>query len=214
MWRSLCIVILLPSLLFAQTREAAVPTAAACSEWDHPSWRQATYYEEIRRGTSEKAAVELLLRDPRYFVTSPRSPMPDIVPLKLEFEGENGISITRTEYPKTFKLRTKRGAVRAANSGIIQFRIRLTRDLPLGLHLLKGRLTFQLATAQGPLGPPEQIDVQIPLKVVEQNAKVMRSSWPYHQISSTELILLSPLLVLVFIPMALACSLGSQWGCM
>src|SRR5690348_8821970 len=177
MWRSLCIVVLLPSLVIAQSREAVVPAAIPPSGRDRASWRQATYYSEIRRGTSEKAAVELVLHDPRYFFTSPRFPIPGVVPLGLELEDQDGITITKIEYPQTFKLVTHRGKVRVAGSGVIQFRIRVSRDVPLGPHLVKGRLTFQLATAQGVLGTPEQADVEVPLTVVEQNAKVTRSPW-------------------------------------
>ncbi len=212
MWRSLCTVVLLPSLVIAQSRDVAVPAAAPPSDQNHASWLQATYYSDLRRGTGEKAAVELVL--PQYlgcFVTSPLSPIPGVVPLKLELEEQRGIAITRIEYPQTFKLWTKRGNVRVANSGVIRFRIHTSRNVPLGAHLVKGRLTFQIATTEGVLGPPEQMEVQVHLTVVEHNAKV-KKSWPYEwDPSKKDLILLLPVIIIYAIFQSLGCALGA--GC-
>lgn len=212
-WRLICAVVLLPSLVIAQSQEVAVPMTVPASDHHRATWVQATYYSELRRGTGEKAAVELVLPNDftGYFVTSPQSPMPGIVPLNLELEAPDGITITRVEYPQTFKMWTDQGNVRVADSGVIRFRINARRDTRLGPHLVKGRLTFQLATAKGISLPPEKIDVQLALNVVEHNAKVTKS-WPYHwDPSNKELILLLPVIIIFAIFQSLGCATG--FGC-
>jgi hypothetical protein len=202
----------LPSLVIAQSQEVAVSAAAPPSGQNHASWLQATYYSDLRRGTSEKAAVELVL--PQYlgcFVTSPLSPMPGVVPLKLELEEAKGISITKIEYPQTFKLWTNRGKVRVADSGVIRFRIHTSRDIPLVPAPCERTAHFPGCNNGRRVRPPEQMEVQMRLTVVEHNAKVTKS-WPYQgDPSSKELLLLLPVIIIYALFQSVGCAVGS--GC-
>jgi len=67
MWRAICAVILLPSLTAAQsevfsTVQSSEARSNLSAQLKPPSYRPHTYYAEIRRGTSEKAAVELVVQ--------------------------------------------------------------------------------------------------------------------------------------------------------
>jgi len=209
MWHSILCAVVLPLLVFSQA-EGATPNLA--SPQGEPASeqlrvRQFTYHSKSRRGRSEKVAIEIALIDE---VSS--STLPAILPLNLELEGAEGFTVTKIECPKTYQhIDPAYGA--HINGGTLKFQIRVDGKVSLGEHILNGRLKVRVVTEQGPFAPQE-IKVQIPLMVVERNAKVTKT-WPYHRdISKGELIMLSPVLVLMFIPMALACSLGFGWGCM
>ena len=209
MWRSVLCAVVLPFLVFSQA-EAVTPNLA--SPQGEPASeqlrvRQFTYHSKSRRGRSEKVAIEVALMD-----EASASTLPAILPLNVELEGAEGFTATKFERPKTYlQIDPADGA--HINGGTVRFQIRVDRKVSLGEHILNGRLRVRVVTEQGPLAPQE-IKIRIPVMVVERNAKVTKT-WPYHrEISKGEWIMLSPVLVLMFIPMALTCSLGFHWGCM
>jgi len=138
------------------------------------------------------------------------------LPLRLELESNVGITVNSVEYPRSDKTKVsfRNASIPTAHSGIIKFRIRADRQAEPGVHILRGRLTFQTVTATG-VSAPQQIEVQVPLTVVEHNARVAKS-WPYSDLSKGEiiaLIVLAPLAVVLIIPMGLACEMGFDAAC-
>ena len=192
MWRTACVVVLLPSLVGAQTAAESAPDTqrtGAPATVPSPTYRQFTYYRQIRRGTTEKAAVELVLLQ-QAFVLSPRSSETGILPLKLEFEAKDGITVGNITYPKDYNhsVNFRKQPVKGTLGTTMKLKIRVDKTAGLGPHTLKGKLTFQPVTVTG-VSAPEQLDVEIPLNVVERNAKVTKS-WPYYEMPKGELIVL------------------------
>src|SRR5437879_990628 len=99
MWRNVCIFVLVPSLVFAQPYSMAAGPSDQRRSSGTDSKRQAQYftYVRLRQGSTEKAVVHLLTQA---YVTSPRSAIPDIVPLDLEFQNASGIEVEDLVYPK------------------------------------------------------------------------------------------------------------------
>ncbi len=91
MWRSVLVVLLMPSMLLAQE-----PATSGNKVDSQPALRQdyhvVTEWQTMRRGTSEKAIIRFFLI-PGYIV-SPYEPSRDLVPLKIEFEESNGLAAT------------------------------------------------------------------------------------------------------------------------
>src|SRR5271166_465429 len=105
MWRALCAVVLLPSIVAAQSEVAVTAQGAqpqsglsAATAPTKPKYRAYTFYNEIRRGTTEDIAVQLAVPG---FVTLPQSAVPGIVPLRLELQPAEGFAIGKIRYPKT-----------------------------------------------------------------------------------------------------------------
>jgi len=217
MWRTLCAIVLIPSFALAQFEDATATgsqqpatTPPAPAQTKPPSYRQYTYYAEIRQGTTEKAAIALAVD--HGFVTSPRSAVPGIMPLNLELQSAEGITVKDFDYPKprpqSFAFRPEPISVTYAQP--IKFKVHAERTTPLGGHTLCGKLTFQIITNQG-ISAPQSIDVQVPITVVAHDAKVRRGAWPYHETSRAALItliVLSPVLIAALIPVMAFCAIA------
>src|SRR5262249_12303025 len=155
-------VVLLTCLTRAQAQAVgALPTTERAGGQEPTTslgYHYQTYYSQIRRGTAENAAIELVLGGGA-FVTTPLSPVPEILPLRLELESTGDITVSRVEYPRSDKTKVpfRSASIPRAHSGIIKFRVRAIRQAELGEHILRGRLTFQTVTATG-VSAPQQME--------------------------------------------------------
>ena len=223
MWRALCAVVLLPTFTAAQSEVAATaqtvqsqPSSAAATGPTKPAYRSYTYYNEIRRGTTEDIAVQMAVPG---LVTLAQSPVPGIVPLRLELQTVEGFTIDRIRYSKTSKrkLAFQPEPIRVADTwNPIQFKLHVDRSAALGTHTLVGKMTFQTINGVKGVGEVQEVDVQIPITVVEHDTKVSRSEWPIHRLpvwAVVLLIVLSPVLLAVAIPAFLICAAVGPRNC-
>jgi hypothetical protein len=119
------------------------------------------------------------------------------------------LTFGKFKYPKVQPrhLKFRPEPVSAAVAPIVRFQVRAVPDAPLGPHLIKGRVTFQAIHNDSGPGPVEQIDIQIPVMVVEKDAPVHKVAWPFYSMPIgmwIGLILLAPLLLAV-LPFYLIC---------
>jgi hypothetical protein len=223
MWRALCAVVLLPSFTAAQSEVAATaqavqsqPSSVAPVRPSKPAYRAYTYYKELRRGTTEDIAVQIAVHG---FVTLSQSPVPGIVPLRLDLQSAEGITIERIRYPRTSKrkLPLQPEPIRVARTrDPIQFRVRVDRSAALGTQMLSGKMTFQAINEVKGAGEVHEVEVQIPVTVVDHNSKVSRGEWPIHKLPVWAVVLLivfSPVLVAVAIPIYLICAMEGPRNC-
>lgn len=222
MWRSVLAVILLPSLTAAQSaaegrpgisnetvrmiingppRTAVVPPSATLQAY--------TRHTAVRQERDEDVGIMLTISG---FVTAPKSAVAGIVPLQVEFEPQDGLTIKDVHGPKVWKsgFKFQGEPVNVSAMPYVQFKIRAGRNLSLGEHVLKGKFTFQRISTDGSnVGPVEQVEVQIPLAVVEHDARVHKANFPYAPMPTWETVLLIvsiPVLIAVFIPLLLLCA--------
>jgi hypothetical protein len=213
MWRSILAVVLLPALAAAQNPGSEV-LAAPQSESHQasatnpgrnlgrttgPTYQTYTFHNAIRRGRQEEAAIRL---SPQGLVTSPRSPASGIVPLKLELQPASGLTVSALRYPKAQRRKVKFQVEPVAVSWWpeIFFKVRADETAAPGLHTLQGKLTFQVIDYNGTsVGPVQQLDVQIPMTVVEHDAKVQKANWPENHLSAGMIVL-----IIVLLPVAVA----------
>jgi hypothetical protein len=149
MWRSIFAVILLPSLTAAQSEttpsapEDASSPARQTTAASQPSYEPYLFHNQIRRGTQEDALIRLSVQG---LVTSPRSPVPGIVPLRLELRSADGLTVSSVRYPKTRRRKVKFQSEPVPVSGWPEtsFKVRADKTAALGLHTLQGKLTFQV----------------------------------------------------------------------
>jgi len=221
-WRSICAVILLPSLAAAQADTTAtsqrVSPQAPGSETQFqfsPSYRAYTYYAAIRQGTTEKAAVQLVLGEPGKVFASARSFGASAVPTKLELQGDEGLTVGRIKYPKPFKRQfafQKDPIPVHVAAFAVQFTVTAAKDTRLGVHTLRGKITFQTINEAG-VSAVQQMEVEIPVTVVEPGAKVMRDGWPYYNPNPEGartyvlLALLAPIIIPLMIVALLVCGI-------
>jgi len=221
MWRSVLVLILLPSLTAAQSAPEVHPefspqtvnailygpprnTASSAS-----SYQAYTRFTAIRRGTEEDVGIMLWVGG---LVTTSESAVPGIQPLKIEFDHLDGFTIGEIHGPKLWKSNFKfRGeTIKVSSSPYIQFKLRADRNATLGDFVLKGKLTFQKVPADGSAaGAVEQVNVLVPLTVVEYGAKVYKGDFPYGPMPGWQTFLLYasiPVLIVLFIPLLLICT--------
>ena len=153
MWRSVLAIVLLPSLIAAQTAQTQPdPSVQSVGVKPRqlqrpqvPPYRPITFYNGIRRGTDEEVAIQVQLGD--YF-TSPRSPISGMVPLHLELQPADGFIFSHLRYPKARKQKVKfQTAAFPVAGSQIYFKVRASQNVPLGIHILKAKLTVQPVNA-------------------------------------------------------------------
>ena len=215
MWRSLIAVLLLPAITAAQAAQEPVSSTAAVKSVESSpakvNYKPYTFYEQIRRGRDEQVALQLEVRG---LVAVPKRPLAGIAPLKLELEPAEGLTFGGFRYPQAFKRKLKFESDPVPVSGwpSIQFKIRAAKSAPLGAQALRGKLTFQLIPFDGSsAGSVQQVDVEIPLTVVEHDASVRRAQWPFPHTPvalTVTLIVLLPVIIVVAIPVYAVCMLA------
>jgi hypothetical protein len=222
MWRSIFAVLLLPSLTAAQTGsvpavQTDVPGTKSFPNASRPRpiYEAFSFYDGIRRGTAEDVAISVSSEG---FLTTPRSPVPGIIPLKLDLDPIEGLTVSQLRYPKADKLNAKFHAnpIAIARMDSIQFKVRASQKASLGLHVLTGKLTFQPVHFDATVGPVQQVDVMIPVTIVEHDAKVRRQQWPIRHMSVAMIvviILLLPVLIPLIPLIYLICAAEGSPGC-
>jgi hypothetical protein len=223
MWRSILAVILLPALTAAQSEPiptaptgASNPPSVAAVRDPGPKYQSYTFYDGIRRGREEEVVIHVSVHG---FVTTPKSPVQGVVPLKLDLDPADGLALSVLRYPKgqLRNLKSQSQPVPVAGQPDIRFKIKADRNAALGPHVLKGKITFQaLPYAGSTPGPVQQIEVQIPITVVEHDAKVQKQPWPIHHTPVAlivVLIILLPLLIPLMLPIYLICAAEGEPGC-
>jgi len=215
MWRSVLAVILTASLVLTQSAGLAEDSTERMNSISstHPvKYQQFTYFYELRRGTTEMASISFLELQ---YVTSPQSPIAGIAPLNLQLKDSDGIEVENFKYPETstrkFAFQPQSIPVVTFYDQSIHFNLQAAKTAALGPHTLTGKLTFQLITDAG-INPPEQINFQFPVTVVEKGAKIQRTEWSRTQNTRREriaLIVFAPVLLVAWIA---ACIPGSILG--
>ena len=218
MWRNVFASVLVALLLLNPTEGASLeeyppglrhePPASAVA----PISRQFTYYTELRRGSTELAAITVSLPE---YVTSPRSPVSGVIPLKLELQSSDRVMAEDFNYPATakrsFSFRQQRVPVIVFTDALINFRVSADKSAALGPHMMKGKVTFQVITDVG-VSSVQEINIQFALTVVEHDVRVQRTEWSHSQVTATQrtlLIILSPVIVAAWIAI---CIPGSMLG--
>jgi hypothetical protein len=131
--------------------------------------------------------------------------------LKLELQPADGLTVSSFRYPRTQRRKVKFQAepVPVSRWPETSFKIRADRDAALGLHTLKGKLAFQVIDyGLSSVGPVQEMDVQIPVMVVERNAKVQKASWPAGRLSAGMIVL-----IIVLLPVEIPIGLLLLAGC-
>ncbi len=179
MWRSALAVILVPSLLWSQNP----PTPSTNNQQPNvqaevplPNYQALAQMQSIRRGTTERAGVMFTI--PKELVVSPRNRGGKLVPLRLEFDKQEGITLSHFEFPPDFgtPFTLQNAPVRRVWADMaIHFRVKASRQAVLGERVLKGKLTYQIVRTNEAL-PPQTLDLQLPLNVVDHDATVSKNS--------------------------------------
>lgn len=222
MWRSLIAVVLLHSLLAAQAvsaqskpePSAGVAGGTGLSHASQQDFHPFTFYDRIRRGRSEKVAIRL---PQGMLVTTPTSRVAGVIPLDLKLQAEPGFTVRKLRYPKAGKQSVlfQSAPIMFAREEWIEFEIATSPEASLGQHVLTGKLTLQPVDLKLGAGPVQQVDVEIPINVVEHNAKANRNEWPIYRMSTGVIILLivlAPIWIPLF-PLLVACGLSESGGC-
>lgn len=138
-----------------------------------------TRYNQLRRGRDEEIVV--LLCRPQYRghdcpLNNLFSNQAELEPLTLQMTPLEGFTVRYRE-GKEFR-NLQQGAAVHSGIGLKVFRLKVRADahVPLGIYTLQGKLTFRKVRA-GQLPQTQQIDVSIPLTVVEHSAQVVEDDW-------------------------------------
>jgi hypothetical protein len=133
------------------------------------------------------------------------------LPVSLELYPEEGLAVS---YRQGKKYVSRPGGAPVKASSTTFLKIRASKDVSLGLHTLKGKLTFQAGQGASP-SSNGQIDVSIPLLVADHDARVTDSRWPFASQKSlgdhVKTVLLAPLIIPAALVFIVAC--GVFDGC-
>jgi hypothetical protein len=217
MWRTLAIVLLIPSFIAAQTEQdqpvPQAPLEESATRLSEPATvRSYTFYDAIRRGHSEKIAVQLTVSG---FVTMPQLPVEGIVPVKLEFQPSANFAFGKFHYTKPRfrrKVSSQAKPILVPYMPTICFMVKADDRAALGGRMLRGKIIFQVIRMDSSLGPVEQRDALIPITVVEHNAKVKRDEWPYDHMPA-KFFAFIPLLIPVALAYYPVCAILGQEKC-
>lgn len=210
MWRKLIAVFLMNGICLAQTPQTtqgplSAPTAAELElvvRNVKPTVVQR--YTSLRRGRAEEVAI-FLGRSP--LVCPACTPVPTITPglmeTSIEIEPAQGFSIQYSNDGRHFSSRTGPATVFTRAGSLFLVRIKAANGTALGQYTVKGKLWFK-ARQYGTFSSPQQVEISIPVTVVDHNARVIKSTWPYalypdHKVRRVvATILMAPLLVPMF----------------
>lgn len=98
MWRSILAVVLLPSIVWAQEPSLSVPEKQEpVATNPQPDYKALIDPRTIRPGKTKKAVVVLFLT--QSLVVSRNESSSDMVPLKIDFEKSDGLTVTSLSFP-------------------------------------------------------------------------------------------------------------------
>jgi hypothetical protein len=203
MWRSVLAMLLLPSLMWSQNSALTPPatqnpqTNPALASVPEPTYQPFTQLQTIRRGTTEKAAVLFSLG--RDLIVSPRNRGGKVIPLNLEFGSLDGIIVSDFQFPPDNQTRFafQDDQFRVLDAKLaVRFKVKALPKAAMGEHVLKGKLTYQVVRGNEVL-PPQDMDVQLPLTVVDHDAAT-KSSPEYVQTFGSDAH--TPVLIWILLP--------------
>lgn len=202
MWRSICAILLSVSIVHAQSQLPGENRTLPVDNNNETLATKATiyrYYSELREGTTEQIAVGLFtayasptesledvivfpqgIKDGATYLVSPTAKGPEIVPSKLELQALDGFVVTSMRNPKG---KDQRFAFSKAPVSVVladctfHLKVRGKPDVSLGTHVLRGSITLQFVNDAG-LSVPQKLKLEIPITVVDHDAKVKRDTWP------------------------------------
>ena len=203
MIRELIAILLVGVTLQAQTQ--ATQTDLNNKPPAQPIPRVETYqhYNELRRGSSDDVGIVLIVNGS---LTSPRSTVTGLIPVSLTLQPEPGLSYSKLKYPKSSPMKFPfRNDTIPAHSGWfpIEMKLHADKDAALGIHYVHGKFRYQEITRDG-ISAEQEMDVSLPVTVVEQNAHVTKSEhWPFYHMPIAEVIGLV-ILCIVLLPIIIA----------
>jgi hypothetical protein len=157
-------------------------------------------YGKLRRGRSEELAIQLESSPGICPGCTPgQNSHPYIQMHWLEIDPAQEFSVQYSYDGKHFRSQSRGNIVFTKGGPVIVAKLKAKKDLGLGEYVLKGRLEFEVI-GRGRNSGAQQVEISIPVSVVEHDAPVVNSSWPYaplpgHKIRTTiATILLGPLL--------------------
>ena len=177
MLRTFVAVSLLATVTLAQLPAVEGPPGHQKNSLSHPLKATAYHSQDVlRRGTDETIAVVV---EGAGFVTSPRSPVAEVVPITLQLDEADGLTFSAIDYPKPYKHkfsgRQEPVPVFQFPWQQLRFKLRAAPDAALGIYELTGRILLQSVSEKGP-AQVQEISVQIPVTIADRNAQVRRTS--------------------------------------
>lgn len=118
----------------------------------------------------------------------------------LEIEPAQGFSIQYSNDGRHFSSRTRPTTVFTRAGSLFLVRIKAANGTALGQYTIKGKLRFK-ARQYGTFFSSQRVEISIPVTVVDRNARVIKSAWPYalypdHKVRRVvATVLMAPLLV-------------------
>lgn len=205
MWREACAMLLVGLTLQAQGQ---TPEPEQKGPKGDPSYEIRRTYTQLRRGTSEDVGVVLLV--PGGWVATSADGMTGITPAKLELEGLPGLTVSGLRYPKPPKINLAQTPNRFAGTSYFPITLKLSAapDVQLGEETLRGKITYQIVTKQGP-SETSEMEILFPVTVVDRHAKVEKEAWGYRKTPTGEVVLLAIVGIAflpILIPLGIACT--------
>jgi hypothetical protein len=269
MWRSVLAVLLVPSILWAQEQSLPVPEKQETVATKDPrsTYRALIEPRTIRPGKTEKAVVVLFLGQGP--VVSNNESSGDMVPLKVDFEESDGLTVDSLRFPNgqrrnfafhdeamrkgelleppdvstygssgssrslgieapsridgavtpgerdRLKIRDTRVRVLDGSYLRVNFKLKASKTAPLGEHLLHAKVTLQSISDSGLL-PSQQIEVQLPVTVVDHYAEAKNAKTSRFDAGGTPILIwiLAPLLIPLIVVTAIVCGIrGEDCSC-
>jgi len=241
MWRSILAVVLVPSLMWSQEPSSSADKLEGLRQALRQHYVVRNEWQTMRRGMTGTAIVRFRLA-PGY-VVSPNEKSRDLVPLKLELEESDGViaSLSRFQSDQQIGFAFHDESIRKPEvlakpndsrprvlSPVfeVQIKLKASRKAGLGLHLLRGKITYQPILDEGAL-PPQQMEFNIPVTIVDKDTIALKGAdyqkkLGFNADSGSDslsrsqrvgLILLSPALVVYFILESLICMMSFGQNC-
>ena len=139
--------------------------------------RTVTRYDKLRRGHDEQIAI--VPQRPLITRTGcPVMPCPTvtIIPESLHLETQKGFSF-KYFVERKFKAASSTRFATTRGGGAFLVQIKAARDVPPGSYTIKGKL--RRFRAENGVRSSEEVDVAIPVTVVDDHAQVTKNEWKY-----------------------------------
>jgi hypothetical protein len=141
-----------------------------------PQVRVIQHHDKLRRDRDERIVVFSVF-PPSNSQTCPTQSAPCLYPFSLQLEPTEGFRFRFYSDRGGFKSRDQAHIVSTEGAMAFLLQVRAARNVPLGEHAIKGRLQFTV------MGHPEsspEIEIVLPVTVVDHDAKVTENPWPFH----------------------------------
>lgn len=158
-------------------------------------------YGKLRRGRTEEIAIHLEHSQSICLsCSSGQNSRAYVNMLSLEIEPAQGFSVQFSYDGRHFRSQDKGKIVQTRGGGAIVAKLKAGKNVPLGEYALKGKLSFEVVE-RDKHSAPQQVEISIPVTVVDHDAPIVKSNWNYapfpsHKLRTTmAIILLGPLLL-------------------